>query len=195
VRWTDRVLTVVGLSLALALPAAAQPPFEPPPQVMRPDFQIRSSTDGRADLHETPVARPELPAPAQRAAPEIMAHKDVQLPIRNDVALRARPGDDGENASQAQLPQAQATTPAPARDDRMGRAEPAPKLPLKTQIALRIEGEEGADAAPAPRGQLGAQDKSTQRMSPAQQKAFAKHTGINLPFNGEGSDDASDKAE
>jgi hypothetical protein len=200
VRWTEKVFTLTLLACGLALPAAAQPPFDrgaaPPPQTMRPDFQLRSNTDGRGDLHESAMARPELPA-AARPAPERLTHKESPLPLRNDVALRARPGDEGDNASTSQ-PSAPQTSQSsqPARDDRMGRAQPAPKIPLKTQISLRIEGEEGPDAVAPQSGQPGARaDKAAPRQSKDQLKAFARHTGISLPFNNEATDDVEDKTE
>jgi hypothetical protein len=192
VRWTEKAVSLAGM-LLLATPALANPWDHS----MRPEVQMRAAQDGRADLHESPVASRPEPQAAVRPAPEVMTHRDATLPIKNEISLRARPGDEGDNASNAQAPVTK-TPLSQGANDRMGRAEPSIPMPMKTEILLRVQGEAGPDSAvthgsSAPGAKA---DKQGNRpLSRAQMKEFIKRTGVNLPLPAEGSDDVEDKTE
>ena len=186
-----------ALSFAGMLLFAAPVLANPWDHSMRPEFQMRGTPDGRADLHEAPVAARAEPPAAARPAPEATAHRDAAIPIKNEISLRARPGDEGENASTQQAP----VTKTPLNrgaDDRMGRAEKTLPVPMKTQILLRATGEAGPDSAVSKGASApGAKtDKQVNKpISREQMKQLIKRTGVNVPLPAEGSDDVEDKTE
>ena len=207
-----QALSVAGTSLLLAAPAFANPwdhSAAPPPNTMRPDFQVRASSDGRGDLHETPVAvhvdrpsqsaaRPAGPAMGQREAP-------APVPLKGEMVARMEARglstSDMEKDGKAQAADLAKQTSAPARGahDLMGRQQAPPPVPLKAQVALKMQGEMSVDAAKSnPAASLaGKNDKNgrTKQHTREELKNFTKHTGLSFPFNPEGSDDSDDKSE
>jgi hypothetical protein len=193
----EKTLSLVGLSALVALPAFANPwdhSAAPPPTTMRPEMQMRTNVDGRGDLHEAPTGRAEMPS-ASRPQAERMTHAQPQLPIRNDVAMRAHPGDQGEDAAPAG-PLARKDEVAPAQKpniDLMGRKEAGPPVQLKTQVMLKLQGEESPESDAA-KGSLGQGGASKQRpISAQEQKMLQKKLGMRLPGPAIGSDDPDDK--
>jgi hypothetical protein len=192
VRWTHAAVSLAGMMM-FAAPALANPWDHS----MRPEIQMRGAPDGRADLHEAPVAARPEPQAAVRPAPEVMAHHESTMPIKNEISLRARPGDEGENASNAQAPVTRTQLNRGA-SDRMGRSEPSLPMPIKTQILLRAQGEAGPDSAvtkgaSAPGAKA---DKAGNKPHSREQlKELMKKTGVAVPLPAEGSDDVEDKTQ
>lgn len=195
----DTFLAAGSLSLALSLPVLAQPPHDqPPPQVMRPDIQMHSQTDGRGDMHEAPVRQFEAPPAAVKPAPESLSHRDPQLPVKSEISMKARPGDDTENAASGSALKANPQSKPAVNDDRMGRREAPPPVQIKTQVLLKLQGDESPEAstsaAKLPDGKTGDAKKPAPH-SRQELKDFQKHTGLSFPFDPEGSDSVDDKAE
>jgi hypothetical protein len=199
VKKLDTLFTAAS-ALALSLPAWANPPRDPPPQVMRPDIQLHNSTDGRGDMHEAAARNMEPPA-AVKPAPESLSHRDMQLPIKSEVAMKARPGDDKDNATGQQVVKANPQSQPAARDDRMGRPDAPPPVQIKTQVMLKLQGDESPEGGkvstqlPTGAAKGTGEQKALKPHSRQELESFSKHTGLKLPFDPEGSDDADDKVE
>jgi hypothetical protein len=83
----------------------------------------------------------------------------------------------------------------------MGRPDAPPPVQIKTQVMLKLQGDEspegGKVSAQLPtEGAKGAGGhKALKPHSRQELESFSKHTGLKLPFDPEGSDNADDKVE
>ena len=211
-----RSLVALGLVCGMTAPAWARPDGNndrpPPPGMMRSDVQMRMPVDGRGDtMSQIRDARPE---PWQRAErPQVdraPTTPRMELPIRSDIAQKAHPGDARDMQPKPQGLDARVQNQKPA-NDRFGRPEAKPALPIRSDVMLKLE-REGAEAssngslakpvgqtAKDPAAATGSASKSQaqardQQLTPHAKEMLCRTAGVCLP-QAHATDDSEDKTE
>jgi len=197
-----RSLVALGLVCGMTAPAWARPDGNndrpPPPGMMRSDVQMRMPVDGRGDtMSQIRDARPE---PWQRAErPQVdraPTTPRMELPLRSDIAQKAHPGDARDMQPKPQALDARMQNQKPA-DDRMGRPEQKPTLPIKIEVSMKQHGGEVAQEA-ASGGSTAQQKKAsapaTAKMTPHDRDMLCRTAGVCLPQS-HATDDSEDKTE
>jgi hypothetical protein len=207
------MLLAVGFTIGLAGTAGARPwdhdHSAAPTHGLRPEIANRIQVDGRADRAQEHVSRPEPSArPQARPDNNVGQAKHFALPLKSDIAMKARPGDDRESGA-AKSPTAKPVDQSNAVDNSFGRVKSHFALPLKRDIALKARpGDDREDSRPTGAmastkdahaekilGKHGITFNSAARPTSASDKlSLCRHTGVCLP-SASGSDDTEDKTE
>ncbi|HXU72055.1 MAG TPA: hypothetical protein VN947_22135 [Polyangia bacterium] len=200
-----RSLIALGLVCGMTAPAWARPDGNndrpPPPSMMRQEVQMRMPVDGRGDTASMMrEARPEpWQRPSQEARPqqaERPTQQRMNLPLKSDVAQKAHPGDARDMQPKPQALDARMQNQKPA-DDRMGRPEQKPTLPIKIEVSMKQHGGEVAQEA-ASGGSTAQQKKAsapaTAKMTPHDRDMLCRTAGVCLPQS-HATDDSEDKTE
>jgi hypothetical protein len=192
-----RSLFALSLVCGMTAPALARPDGNdrpPPPSMMRSEVQMRMPVDGRGDTAS--MARDARPDPWQRAEkPQVdraPTSARAELPLKSDVAQKAHPGDARDMQPKPQGLDARMQNQKPA-DDRYGRPEQKPALPIKIEVAMKQQGGEigegNASGSAAKKSASGGA-----KMTPHDRDMLCRTAGVCLPAS-HATDDTEDKTE
>lgn len=198
-----RSLIALSLVCGVTAPAWARPDGNndrpPPPSMMRQEVQMRMPVDGRGDTAS--MMRDARPEPWQRAERPQQAERPttqrMDLPLKSDVAQKAHPGDARDMQPKPQALDARMQNQKPT-DDRMGRPEQKPTLPIKIEVSMKQHGGEVAQEAAA--GGSAAKSSSSKtaqgatKMTPHDRDMLCRTAGLCLPQL-HATDDSEDKTE
>ncbi len=117
----------------------------------------------------------------------------MDLPLKSDVAQKARPGDRRDVAQKPQALDARAQSPKPA-GDRMGRPAQKPALPIKTEVLIKQQHGDNRDAAAPATSRVAKPAGGSARMTAHDRQMLCRMAGLCLP-QAHATDDVEDKTE
>lgn len=195
-----RMLLAVPALALLAAPALAKPDVP-----YKAEIRMHVSEDGRADLHVSPSSRPDA---YDRTVNNVTGSNHdrfgrdskVVLPFKADVQQKL--SHSGDNPEGAAHPAAAKPREVVSHDNNPYAGLRASKFapPIKTQVALRLQGGDNRDSSTAKSGSAAKpadhNDRNARKapLSRDEKTSLCRHTGVCLPFLA-GSDDTEDKTE